>query len=140
MFIEAIGINAKASRFSGIKVSRLVFMTYAFTGLCAGIAGLITCSQIKAADANNAGLLIEMDAILAVAIAGTSLAGGKFSIGASVIGALILQTLTTTLYALGVSPLALNVVKALVVIAICLIQAEEFRKIVIRMVYRERSV
>lgn len=140
MFIEAIGINAKASRFSGIKVSRLVFMTYAFTGLCAGIAGLIACSQIKAADANNAGLLIEMDAILAVAIGGTSLAGGKFSIGASVIGALILQTLTTTLYALGVSPLALNVVKALVVIAICLIQAEEFRKVVIRMVYRERSV
>ncbi len=140
MFIEAMGINSKASRFSGIKVSRLIFMTYAFAGLCAGIAGLIACSQIKAADANNAGLLIEMDAILAVAIGGTSLAGGRFSIGASVIGALILQTLTTTLYALGVSPLALNVVKALVVIAICLIQTEEFRKKIAEMVYRERSV
>jgi len=129
IFIESIGINPRASRFSGINVSRLIFLTYAFAGLCAGIAGLIVCSQIKAADANNAGLLSEMDAILAVAIGGTSLMGGKFSLVASAIGALILQTLTTTLYALGVSPLVLPVIKALVVIAICLLQSEEFRKV-----------
>jgi simple sugar transport system permease protein len=53
---------------------------------------------------------------------------------------MILQTLTTTLYALGVSPLALNVVKALVVIAICLIQAEEFRRVIMRIIYKERGV
>jgi galactofuranose transport system permease protein len=141
IFIESIGINPKASRFSGIKVSKLIFLAYAFAGLCAGIAGLIVCSQIKAADANNAGLLFEMDAILAVAIGGTSLMGGKFSIGASVIGALILQTLTTTLYALGVSPLVLPVVKALVVIAICLLQSEEFRKIFFSFIFiKERGV
>jgi simple sugar transport system permease protein len=55
-------------------------------------------SNIKSADANNAGLLLELDAILAVTLGGTSLAGGKFSLAGSVIGALIIQTLTYTIY------------------------------------------
>jgi hypothetical protein len=54
-------------------------------------------SNIKSADA-NAGLLLELDAILAVTLGGTSLAGGKFSLAGSVIGALIIQTLTYTIY------------------------------------------
>ena len=81
MFVEAIGINPEASRLSGIKVKKIIFMTYAFSGFCAGVAGLIQVSMIKAADANNAGLLFEMDAILAVAIGGTQLSGGKFHNG-----------------------------------------------------------
>jgi hypothetical protein len=53
---------------------------YAFCGLTAGIAGLIISSNVKSADGNNAGLLLELDAILAVALGGTSLLGGRFSL------------------------------------------------------------
>ena len=55
-------------------------------------------SNVSSADGNNAGLWIELDAILAVVIGGTSLAGGRFSLGGTVLGALIIQTLTTTIY------------------------------------------
>lgn len=127
MFVEAVGINPKASRYSGINATKIIFLTYVISGLCSGVGGLITASIIKAADANNAGYLIEMDAILAVALGGNKMSGGRFSIGASMIGALIIQSLTTTLYAWGVQPQVLPVMKSLVVIAICLIQSDEFR-------------
>lgn len=138
MFVESVGINPESSRFSGLKVQKIIFFTYAFSGFCAGVAGLISASMIKAADANNAGLLIEMDAILAVAIGGTQLSGGRFSITASIIGALIIQSLTTTLYALGVSPQVLPVVKALAVVAICLLQSPDFRRIALGVFKRNR--
>ncbi|MEN8905812.1 MAG: ABC transporter permease [Clostridiales bacterium] len=127
IFIKSIGINPIASRFSGIKVSRIILLTYMFSGLCAGIAGLIYSSNIRCADGNNAGLFIELDAILAVAIGANSLNGGKFSILSSCIGALVIQTITTTMYSIGVSPEKLPVVKAIIVIIICLVQSEKFR-------------
>jgi len=130
MFIEAIGINAVASKFAGIDVNKYIFSVYAFSGLCAGIAGLIICSNVSSADGNNAGLFIEMDAILAVSIGGNSLDGGRFSIVGSLIGALVIQSITTTIYALGVPPEITLVVKSVVVIIICLLQSATFRKIV----------
>lgn len=140
LFIESVGINPQSSRLSGIKVKKIIFFTYALSGFCAGVAGLISASMIKAADANNAGLLIEMDAILAVAIGGTQLTGGRFSVPSSIVGALIIQSLTTTLYALGVSPQVLPVVKALAVITICLIQSSDFRRIVLGTFKRSKGV
>ncbi|WP_346354333.1 ABC transporter permease [Azotosporobacter soli] len=128
LFIESIGINASASRFSGINVSKYVFMVYAFCGFCAGVAGLIICSNVSSADGNNAGLFMELDAILAVALGGNSTSGGRFTLVGSLIGALVIQSITTSIYALGVPPEITLVVKALVVIAICLMQSEEFRK------------
>lgn len=128
LFIESIGINPIASRFSGIKVKSITFWTYAFCGLCAGLAGLIYSSNVKCADGNNAGLFIEMDAILAVALGGNSLDGGRFSLIGSIIGALFIQSITTTIYAIGVPPEITYVVKAFVVIVICLMHSEEFRK------------
>lgn len=79
------------------------------------------------ADGNNAGNLFELDAILAVVLGGTSLNGGKFFLVGSMIGALIIQTLTTTIYAFNVPPEISQVVKALVVFAVSLMQSETFR-------------
>lgn len=124
LFVQSVGINANASRFSGINVTLVIFLVYAFSGFCAGVSGLLESSLIRAADANNAGLNMEMDAILAVALGGTLLSGGKFYIGGSVIGAITIQTLTTTMYALGVSADQLPVVKAIAVVIICLIQSK----------------
>jgi galactofuranose transport system permease protein len=136
MFIEAVGINPTAARFSGIKAQNIIFWVYTFSGLCAGIAGLIVCSTVMSADGNNAGKLFELDAILAVVLGGTSLNGGKFYLFGSVIGALIIQTLTTTIYALGVPADVAPVVKAFVVWAVCLMQSQRFRARIVRVFAR----
>ncbi|MBF8192049.1 ABC transporter permease [Nonomuraea sp. K274] len=128
MLIESVGGNAEASRLAGIRSRGIIIMVYAFAALCAGVAGLMISSNVSSADGNNAGLWIELDAILAVVIGGTSLAGGRFSLGGTVLGALIIQTLTTTIYSIGVPPETTLLFKALVVTAVCLIQSPSFRE------------
>jgi ribose/xylose/arabinose/galactoside ABC-type transport system permease subunit len=130
LFIQAVGINPVAARLAGIRTAALIFFVYIFCSLCAGMAGLMISANIKSADANNAGLLLELDAILAVTLGGTSLAGGKFSLVGSVIGALIIQTLTYTIYSLGVPPEVNMVVKALVVFLVCLSQSPQLRGLI----------
>jgi simple sugar transport system permease protein len=132
MLIESVGGNAEASRLAGIRARRIKLMVYVFAAFCAGIAGLMISSNVSSADGNNAGLWYELDAILAVVIGGTSLAGGRFSIGGTVLGALIIQTLTTTIYTVGVPPETTLLVKALVVTVVCLIQSPAFRAKVFR--------
>jgi galactofuranose transport system permease protein len=127
LFIQSVGVNPVASRLAGLNARALTFWVYTFCGVCAGIAGLIISSNVKSADGNNAGLLLELDAILAVTLGGTSLAGGRYSLWGSVIGALIIQTLTYTIYSIGVPPEVNLVVKAIVVFAVCLMQSSAFR-------------
>jgi ribose/xylose/arabinose/galactoside ABC-type transport system permease subunit len=129
LFIQAVGINPVAARLAGLKTASLIVFVYVFCAACAGLAGMMVSSNIKSADANNAGLLLELDAILAVTLGGTSLAGGKFSLVGSVIGALIIQTLTFTIYSLGVPPEVNMVVKAVVVFLVCLSQSAEFKQL-----------
>lgn len=129
LFIQAVGINPVAARLAGLKTAALIFFVYVFCSACAGLAGLMISANIKSADANNAGLLLELDAILAVTLGGTSLGGGKFSLVGSVIGALIIQTLTYTIYSLGVPPEVNMVVKSVVVFLVCLSQSSEFKRI-----------
>lgn len=138
LFIEAIGANATASRFMGIRERQIKLAVYMFSGLCAGIAGLIVCADIKAADANNAGLFLELDAIAAVIIGGT-LWGGRFTLLGSVIGTLIIQSLTTTILTRGIAPEVTLVFKAVVIIAVALIQSEKFRNVFSAMVVSRRS-
>ncbi len=130
LFIQAIGINPAASRLAGIRARGLTFAVYAVCGLCAGIAGLIVSSNVKSADGNNAGLLFELDAILAVVLGGTSLDGGRFSLLGSILGALIIQTLTTTIYAVGVAPEVTLVVKGLVVLVVSIVQSGRIRALI----------
>ncbi|BCZ48798.1 sugar ABC transporter permease [Clostridium gelidum] len=128
LFIESIGVNSNSCKFAGIQSKKVVFSLYVICGMLAGIAGIILCANIKSADANNVGLWLELDAILATVIGGTSMSGGRFYLGGTVIGALFIQTLTTTIYSLGVAPEITLVVKAIVVIVVCIIQSPEFRK------------
>ena len=78
--IESVGVNPEASRLAGVRAGRIIFLVYVFCGFCAGIAGLMLTSNSTSADPNSIGLFIELDAILAVVIGGTSLAGGRFSL------------------------------------------------------------
>ncbi|MEH1100880.1 ABC transporter permease [Micromonospora sp. CPCC 205561] len=127
LIVESVGGNAEASRLAGIRSGRIVFLVYVASAACAALAGFMMTANVSSADGNAAGLWIELDAILAVVIGGTSLAGGRFSLGGTVLGALIIQTLTTTVYAMNISPQTSLLFKAVVVIAVCLIQSPAFR-------------
>jgi simple sugar transport system permease protein len=127
LFIESVGDNETASTFTGLPAQRVKFLAYVFAGLCAGLAGLVAAANIRSADANNAGLYLELDAILAVVVGGTALTGGRFTLAGSMIGALLIQTLTTTLYARNVSADIAPVPKALVILAVCLLQSPVLR-------------
>jgi galactofuranose transport system permease protein len=129
LFIRSIGVNPVAARLAGLSSQAVVFGTYAFCGLTAAIAGILISSNVRSADGNNAGLLLELDAILAVTLGGTSLAGGRFSLAGTVLGALIIQTLTYTTYSIGVPPEATLVVKAVVVLLVTLIQSPAARSL-----------
>ncbi|MDO5134978.1 MAG: ABC transporter permease [Eubacteriales bacterium] len=128
LYIESVGINGRAARLVGLNSTMIKFLTYVICGVLAGIAGIVASSRIYSADANNIGLNLEMDAILAVALGGNFLGGGKFSLAGSVIGAYTIQALTTTLYAMNVKADQLPVYKAIVVIIIVTLQSEVFRK------------
>lgn len=123
LLIEAVGINRRASMLVGVRARFLILATYAISGLCAALAGMIVTADIHGADANNAGLWLELDAILAVVIGGTSLAGGRFSITASLIGALIIQALNTGILISGWPPEFNLIVKAVVIVAILTLQS-----------------
>lgn len=100
-------------------------LTYVLSGLCAAIAGIIVAADIRGADANNAGLWLELDAILAVVIGGGSLMGGRFNLLLSVVGALIIQGMNTEfcfLASAGDEP----VVKAVVVLCVLIVQSQRF--------------
>jgi simple sugar transport system permease protein len=127
MLLESVGGNAEASRLAGIRSRSLILLAYVFCGLCAGIAGVLIASNVNSADGNNAGLWIELDAILAVVIGGTALAGGRYFLAGTVVGALVIQTLTTTIYSIGIPPETTLLFKALVVTIVCLLQSPAFR-------------
>ena len=130
LYIESVGINGTASRLVGLNSTMIKFLTYLICGVLAGVAGFVASSRIYSADANNIGLNLEMDAILAVALGGNALGGGKFSLMGSVIGAYTIQALTTVLYGLNVSADQLPVYKAIVVVVIVVLQSPVFKKFI----------
>ncbi|MGJ4995338.1 ABC transporter permease [Bradyrhizobium sp. HKCCYLS3077] len=123
LLIEATGGNARASELSGVGTRAMILSVYVWCGLCASLAGVIAAADIMGADANNAGLWLELDAILAVVIGGTSLFGGRFSLVLAVAGALIIQAMNTGILLSGYPPELNLLVKAVVVLAVLLAQS-----------------
>ena len=123
VLIEATGANARASELAGIGTWAVTIAAYVWCGLCSSVAGVIAAADILGADANNAGLWLELDAILAVVVGGTSLFGGRFSVILAVLGALTIQAMNTGILLSGYRPELNLVVKAVVVIAVLLLQS-----------------
>ena len=136
LFIESVGGNPRASHNAGINVKAVKLAVYAVAGVCSALAGIVITADIQGADANNAGLWLELDAILAVVIGGASLAGGRFSLPLSVIGALIIQALSTSILMSGVPPTYNLLIKALVIVVILLIQSPALKQQVGRLAAR----
>ena len=127
MLIEAVGINPEASRLAGVRARTIIWTVYAFSGLCAGMAGLVIAANTNSVNANSLGLWIELDAILAVVIGGTSLAGGRFSLAGTFVGAIFIATLARTIPNIGIPSEINYLFKAVVVIAVCLLQSPKAR-------------
>ncbi|PXL91412.1 galactofuranose ABC transporter, ATP-binding protein YtfT [Klebsiella variicola] len=126
MFIEAVGINIRAAKNAGVNTRIVVMLAYVLSGVCAAIAGIIVAADIRGADANNAGLWLELDAILAVVIGGAPLMGGRFNLLLSGVGALIIQGMNTGILLSGFPPELNQVVKAVVVLCVLIVQSPRF--------------
>ncbi|MBB3397772.1 ABC transporter permease [Rhizobium sp. BK060] len=140
MLIEATGINRRASMLSGVRTPVLLMAVYMLSSLCASIAGIIVAADIKGADANNAGLWLELDAILAVVVGGNSLLGGRFSILGSLIGAMIIQAVNTGILLSGFPPEFNLIIKAVIVIVILVIQSPAVQSVAVVLSRRPSSV
>ncbi|MCS0500295.1 ABC transporter permease [Protaetiibacter mangrovi] len=124
---EAVGINPEASRLAGVRARGIIWGAYAASGVLAGFAGILYTSNIMAADANAAGLYIELYAILAVVLGGTSLAGGKFTVAGTVVGVFTIETLRSTILFLGVPSAVAPLFLAIVVVIVVLVQSQRLR-------------
>ncbi|MBN1221005.1 MAG: ABC transporter permease [Anaerolineae bacterium] len=140
LFIESVGINSKATYYSGISEKNIKLFAYTFCGFCSAIAGLILGSYIHGVDANNIGLLYELDAILAVVIGGTLMSGGRFSLMASVIGALLIWTFTITMYTFGVPANALLAGRAVLVLVVIMLYSDYTRRFLYKFSERKEVV
>lgn len=127
LMIEAIGMDPMAARMAGVNRRGLLFSVYAISAVMAGIAGIFATASVMTVDVSRTGDQLEMDAILAVVIGGTSLAGGKFNITGATIGALLIATLDKTVVFLGVSSSATPAFKAIVIVVLCLLQSDRIR-------------
>ena len=115
-YIFATGGNAEAARLSGVRVNVVRASAFAFSGLAAGIAGVILTSEVQTAQWNaNTG--IEFDAITAIVLGGTSLLGGEGAIWRTLVGAFFLQMIGNGFNLLGTTPELQYVIKGLILAA-----------------------
>ena len=117
-YVTAIGTNEEAVRLSGIDARRVKLAVFALVGGLAGMAGVMQIAYLESADP-NAGLGMELQAIAAVVIGGTSLMGGHGSVMNSFFGVLIVSVLQTGLAQVGASePLKRIITGSVIVLAV----------------------
>jgi rhamnose transport system permease protein len=101
--LYAIGSNPAAARLAGIPSGRRVFTAFAISGAIAGLAGVLYAARYGTID-STAGSGYELQVIAAVVVGGVAIFGGSGSVVGAAFGALLLQTILSALYVLGVSP------------------------------------
>jgi ribose transport system permease protein len=113
--IYAVGGNAQAADFSGISVKKVKLLVHTYSGIMAGLAGIVLASRMYSGQP-TAGDGAEMDAIAAVVVGGTSMAGGSGKIGGTIIGGLIIGILNNGLNLMNVNSFWQYVVKGCVIL------------------------
>jgi rhamnose transport system permease protein len=98
-----MGSNPDAARLAGIAVGRRVFTAFAVSGAIAGIAGVLWAAQYGTID-STAGTGYELQVVSAVVVGGVAIFGGSGSAVGAALGALLLNTISSALYVLGISP------------------------------------
>ena len=113
--IYAVGGNPMAATFSGISTAKVKFIVHTYSGVMAGLAGVVLASRMYSGQP-TAGDGAEMDAIAAVVVGGTSMSGGSGKIGGMIIGGLIIGVLNNGLNLLNVNSFWQYVVKGIVIL------------------------
>jgi ribose transport system permease protein len=114
-YVYAIGGNQEAARLSGVRVGLIRVLTFCLTGLAAGLAGVITVSRIAQGVA-DIGAGVELDAIAATVIGGTSILGGEGAIWRTVIGVLLLRLIGNGFNLLNVPPFYQGIFQGAIII------------------------
>jgi simple sugar transport system permease protein len=120
-YVYAIGGNEEAARLSGINAGRVKIVTYAVSGLLAGIAAVLYVAQYRQGKP-DAGAGLELDAIAAVVIGGTSLMGGRGSLAGTFCGVLIFGLLSNILQLHNINSNLQLVLKGMIIIGTVLVQ------------------
>ncbi len=113
--IFAIGGSPEAARLAGIAINRNLLLVYLISGLLAAVVGILISSQL-AQSAPRAAVGLELSAIAAVVLGGTSLSGGKGSLLGTLLGVLLLRILDNGLILLNVSSFYQEVASGLVLL------------------------
>jgi ribose transport system permease protein len=116
MRIYAVGGNRSAAEIAGINAKNVLFSVYAFSGLLAGISGVMLASRVISGPP-NLGQGYELDAIAAVVIGGASLMGGRGTVWGTVLGLFMIQTLNNGLDILVVPAYWQDVIKGVLIVA-----------------------
>jgi ribose transport system permease protein len=122
--VVATGGNEPAARLAGVPVVRVKLAVYIIIGFLAGVAGVFYISNNSSADPGGIGLGMELNAIAAVAVGGSSLLGGQANIVGTFVGAIFIQLLSSTLTANNVSADISRVVEALLIIVAVYLQTQ----------------
>ena len=120
-YLLAIGGNEQASRLAGINVNRIKIATYTISSALAGLAGILYVAQFRQGKP-DAGMGLELDAIAAVVIGGTSLMGGRGSVIGTMVGVLIFGFLGNILQLNNIDSNSQLVLKGAIIIAAVLLQ------------------
>lgn len=115
--IYAIGGNLEAARYSGINVKKNLVVVYSIHGLMIGVAGLILAARLNASTTTVANMSLELDAIAAAVIGGTSMTGGIGRVSGAIIGALIMATIDNGMSMMNVDASWQYIVKGIILVA-----------------------
>ena len=126
-YLVAIGTNREAVRLSGIDPRPVEVAVFALAGALAGLGGIFHVAYLESADP-NAGIGLELSAIAAVVVGGTSLLGGRGSVVASFLGVLIITALQAGLAQVGASEPVKRIVTGLVIIAAVVVDTIRHRR------------
>jgi ribose/xylose/arabinose/galactoside ABC-type transport system permease subunit len=114
-YVQGIGGNERVALLSGVPVDRTKTLIFVFSGLMAGLGGLVTAARLGAGTP-QAGTGFELDVISAVVIGGTPLTGGIGNMYSTAVGALVISTLSNGLVILGVPSEVQTVIKGVVLV------------------------
>ena len=113
--IFAIGGNAEASSLSGINIKRRLLLVFVLCNTLAAVAGIILTARLNAATSTS-GMNLELDAIAACVIGGTSLVGGAGTIPGAIIGALVMASLDNGMSIMNLDSFWQYIVKGLILV------------------------
>jgi simple sugar transport system permease protein len=130
-YVYAIGGNAEAAKLSGIKVAQVQFAAYVISGLLAGVAGVLFVAQYRQGKP-DAGSGLELDAIAAVVIGGTSLMGGRGGLAGTFVGVLIFGLLSDILQLQNIDSNVQLLMKGLIIVGTVLVQEQNLGQLLTR--------